>query len=73
MLIAVRAKVESVDHWKEKFKTHGDLFKRQGVSIAHMGAADDQTVIAVLKPITPMNLFEYLMTRQLLKRWQKTR
>lgn len=49
MLIAVRAKVESVDHWKEKFKTHGDLFKRQGASIAHMGAADDQTVIAVFE------------------------
>ena len=49
MLIAVRAKVESVDHWKEKFKTHVDLFKRQGVSIAHMGAADDQTVIAVFE------------------------
>ena len=49
MLIAVRAEVESVDHWREKFKTHVDLFKRQGVSLAHMGAADDKTVIAVFE------------------------
>ena len=47
MLIAVRAEVESVDHWREKFKTHADLFKSQGVSLAHMGAANDKTVIAV--------------------------
>ena len=49
MLIAVRAEVESVVHWREKFKTHTDLFKSQGVSFAHMGAADDKTVIAVFE------------------------
>ena len=49
MLIAVRAEVESVDHWREKFKTHDDLFKSQGVSLAHMGTADDKTVIAVFE------------------------
>ena len=49
MLIAVRAEVESVDHWREKFKTHVDLFKSQGVSLAHMGAANDKTVIAVFE------------------------
>ena len=49
MLIAVRAEVESVDHWRVKFKTHVDLFKSQGVSLAHMGAADDKTVIAVFE------------------------
>ena len=49
MLIAVRAEVESVDHWRDKFKTHVDLFKSQGVSLAHMGAADDKTVIAVFE------------------------
>ncbi len=49
MLIAVRAEVESVDHWREKFKTHVDLFKSQGVSLAYMGAADDRTVIAVFE------------------------
>ncbi len=47
MLIAVRAEVESVDHWKENFKTHTDLFKSQGVSLVHMGTANDKTVIAV--------------------------
>ena len=47
MLIAVRAEVESVDHWREKFKTHTDLFKSQGVSLAYMGTANDKTVIAV--------------------------
>ena len=49
MLIAVRAEVESVDHWREKFKTHHDLFKSQGVSLAHMGTANDKTVIAVFE------------------------
>ena len=49
MLIAVRAEVESIDHWREKFKTHDDLFKSQGVSLAHMGAANDKTVIAVFE------------------------
>ena len=53
MLIAVRAEVESVDHWREKFKTHGDLFKRQGVSIAYMGAANANTVIAVFETNNP--------------------
>ena len=47
MLIAIRAEVESVDHWREKFKTHADLFKSQGVSVAYMGAANDKTVISV--------------------------
>ena len=49
MLIAVRAEVESVDHWREKFKTHDDLFKSQGVSLAHMGTANEKTVIAVFE------------------------
>ena len=47
MLIAVRAEVESVDHWREKFKTHVDLFKSQGVSLAHMGAANDLSLIHI--------------------------
>ena len=49
MLIAVRAEVESVDHWREKVKTHVDLCKSPGVSLAHMGAAADQTVLAVFE------------------------
>ena len=53
MLIAVRAKVESVVHWREQFKTHIDLFKSQGVSAAHMGEADDETVIAVFETDNP--------------------
>ena len=53
MLIAVRAEVESVDHWKEKFKTHEELFKSQGVSVAHMGATNDRTVIAIFETNDP--------------------
>ena len=53
MLIAVRAKVESVEHWRERFKTHVNLFKSQGVSIAHMGAANDETVVAVFETNNP--------------------
>ena len=56
MLIAVRAKVESVDHWRERFKTHVDLFKSQALSIAHMGAANQETVVAVFEKTIPMNL-----------------
>jgi hypothetical protein len=53
MLIAVRAEVESVDHWKEKFKTHVELFKSQGVSVAHMGTANDRTAIAIFETNDP--------------------
>ena len=53
MLIAVRAEVESVDHWREKFKTHVELFKSQGVSVAHIGATNDSTVIAIFETNDP--------------------
>jgi len=53
LLIAVRAKVESVVHWRKKFKTHVELFKSQGVSVAHMGEANDETVIAVFETDNP--------------------
>ena len=53
MLIAVRAEVESANHWKENFKKHGDLFKNQGVTLAHMGVANDKTVIAVFETNDP--------------------
>ena len=49
MLIAVRAQVESADHWRTKFKTHADLFRNQGVSVAHMGSADENTVLAIFE------------------------
>ena len=49
MLIAVRAEVESIDHWREEFKTHNELFKSQGVSIAYMGATEGNKVISVFK------------------------
>ena len=53
MLIAVRAEVESVDHWREQFKTHDDLFKSQGVTLAHMGTAENNKVIAVFETNNP--------------------
>ena len=49
MLIAVRAEVEDVDAWREGFKTHGDLFKRQGVSVTYMGATEGNSVIGVFE------------------------
>ena len=49
MLIAVRAEVESIDHWREEFKTHNELFKSQGVSIAYMGATEGNKVMSVFK------------------------
>ena len=52
-MIAVRAKVQSVEHWREKFKTHVDLFKSQGVTIAYMGSANDETVVAVFETNKP--------------------
>ena len=47
MLIAVRAEVEDVETWRQEFKTHGELFKRQGVSIAYMGSTDGKSVLSV--------------------------
>ena len=49
MLIAVRAEVEDVNTWREGFKTHGDLFRSQGVSTALMGANDGNSVITVFE------------------------
>ena len=49
MLIAVRAEVEDTGTWRDGFKTHGDLFKSQGVSTALMGVSDGNTVIAVFE------------------------
>ena len=49
MLIAVRAQVESADHWRTQFKTHADLFRSQGVSVTHMGSADENTVLAIFE------------------------
>ena len=51
MLIAVRAEGESVDHWREQFKTHDELFRSQGVTLAHMGAAEDNKVLALSSSI----------------------
>jgi hypothetical protein len=49
MLIAVRAEVESVGHWRSKFRSHSDLFRTQGVSLVHMGAANEKTVLAIFE------------------------
>ena len=49
MLIAVRAEVEDVDIWRKSFKTHGDLFKSQGVTVAYMGATEGNSVIGAFE------------------------
>ena len=48
-LVGVRAKVENSDKWKEEFKTHGELFKNQGVSIAWMGITNNNSVLAIFE------------------------
>ena len=48
-LVGVRAKVASSDKWKEEFKTHGELFKSQGVSIAWMGITNNNSVLAIFE------------------------
>jgi len=53
VLIAVRAQVESAEHWRTQFKTHADLFRSQGVSMVQMGAADEKTVIAIFETSDP--------------------
>ena len=45
---AINAEVENVERWREGFKTHGDLFSKQKISIAYLGATDDNKVIAVV-------------------------
>ena len=47
MLIAVRAEVEDVETWRQGFKTHSELFKRQGVSIAYMRSTHGKSVLSV--------------------------
>lgn len=47
MLIAVRAQVGNVEAWRQGFKTHSELFNRQGVSIAYMGSTDGKSVLSV--------------------------
>lgn len=49
MLVAVRAEVENVEHWRRQFKTHGELFRTQGVSVAYLGSTDDKKVISVFE------------------------
>ena len=53
MLIAIRAEVESADHWREQFKTHNDLFRSQGVSLAYMGALSEDKVLGVFETNDP--------------------
>lgn len=53
MLIAVRAEVENVDHWREQFKTHNDLFKSQGVSLTYMGSLGEDKVLGVFETDDP--------------------
>jgi|GEM_PF-284656 len=48
-MIVVTAEVESIDRWREGFKTHGDLFQQQGVTVAYMGTSGDDKVVAVVK------------------------
>ena len=48
-LVGVRAKVKDTEHWKEQFKTHGELFKKQGVSIAYMGTTDTNSVLGIFE------------------------
>ena len=66
-LVGVRAKVESSDKWKEEFKTHGELFKSQGVSIAYMGATDNNSVLAIFETDDLDKFNEYLPLKKLLK------
>lgn len=48
MLVAVRAEVENVERWREGFKSHGDLFLKQKISVAYLGATENNKVIAVV-------------------------
>ena len=44
--VVVRVEVEDIERWKNGFVTHTELFKKQGVSIAHYGAGDNNKVVA---------------------------
>ena len=59
MLVGVRAKVESADHWREQFKTHNELFTKQGVTCAHIGATEDNAVLAIFE-ISDLKVFTAL-------------
>ena len=48
-LVGVRAKAKDTEKWKEQFKTHGELFRSQGVSIAYMGTTENNSVLSVFE------------------------
>ena len=53
MLIAVRAEVEDIEHWRTQFKSHSDLFSAQKISVAYMGSTEGNKVIAVFDTSDP--------------------
>lgn len=53
MLIAVRAEVEDVEHWRAEFKSHSDLFSAQKITIAYMGSTEGNKVLAVFNTSDP--------------------
>jgi len=53
MLIAVRAEVEDVEHWRTEFKSHSDLFSAQKISVAYMGSTEGNKVLAVFDTSDP--------------------
>ena len=46
--VVVTAQVKNVSEWEEKFRTHGEMFKANGVSSPiQIGSNDDGEVIVV--------------------------
>ena len=56
-MVVVRHEVENAAHWRERFKTHGELFQTQSVSEIHLGASGDDKVVSVFMT---ENLDEFL-------------
>ncbi len=56
-MVVVRHEVKHADHWREQFKTHGELFQTQSVSEVHLGACGEDKVVAVF---VTTNLDEFL-------------
>ena len=56
MLVAVRAEVENVDRWREGFKTHGDVFASQKISIAYLVQPMITKSLLCVRPLTLMSL-----------------
>lgn len=56
--VIVTAQVEDLAKWEEGFRTHGDLFRRQTISLAQFGTGEGSEVAVSFNPEDLDSFFE---------------